>query len=93
MMRIKQILLTILAVSVLAGCDFISDTFNYRDTTKEFVETLIKEDYNKCVELMAMDNEIAKNTNIDTMKMGLANFYLGGKLGIVNFFLNLIYVI
>ena len=73
-MRIKQILLTILAVSVLAGCDFISDTFNYRDTTKEFVENLIKEDYNKCVELIAMDNEIAKNTNIDTMKMGLANF-------------------
>ena len=74
MMRIKQILLTILAVSVLAGCDSISDNFNYRDTTKKFVETLIKEDYNKCVELIAMDNEIAKNTNIDTMKMGLANF-------------------
>ena len=74
MMRIKQIVLTILAVSVLAGCDFISDTFRYKDTTKEFVETLIKEDYSKCVELMAMDNKIAKNTNIDTLKMGLANF-------------------
>jgi len=73
-MRIKQILLTILVVSVLAGCDFISDTFDYKDTTKEFVETLIKEDYNKCVELMAMDNEIAKNTNIDTMKMSLVTF-------------------
>lgn len=73
-MRIKQIILAILTVSVLGGCDFISDTFKYKDTTKEFVETLIKEDYNKCVELMAMDNEIAKNTNIDTLKMGLANF-------------------
>lgn len=74
MTRIQQIVLTTLIVSVLAGCDFISDTFNYKDNTKEFVETLIKEDYNKCVDLMAMNREMAKNVNIDTLKMGLANF-------------------
>ena len=74
MMRIQQIVLTILMVSILAGCDFISDTFRYKDATKEFVETLIKEDYNKCVDLMAMNRELAKNVNIDTLKMGLANF-------------------
>ena len=74
MTRIKQIVFTILTVSVLAGCDFISNTFKYKDTTKEFVETLIKEDYNKCVDLMAMDHEMAKNTDIDAMKMGLASF-------------------
>jgi len=38
------------------------------------VESLIKEDYNKCIDLMAMDHEMAKNANIDTMKMGFANF-------------------
>ncbi|WP_051189749.1 hypothetical protein [Daejeonella oryzae] len=74
MIRIKQILLTILTVPLLAGCDFISNTFKYKDTTKVFMETLIKEDYNKCVDLMAMDYEIARNTNVDTMKLGLANF-------------------
>jgi len=74
MTRIKQIVLTILTLSLLTGCDFINNTFKYKDKTKEFTETLIREDYNKCVDLMAMDHEMAKNTNIDTMKMSLANF-------------------
>ncbi len=74
MTRIKQILLTILTVTLLTGCDFISHTFKYKDTTKEFVETLIKEDYDKCIDLMAMEHEMGQNTNLDTLKMGLANF-------------------
>ena len=74
MTRIQQILLIILAVSLLAGCNFLGNTSKYKDRTKEFVETLIKEDYSKCVDLMAMDNALAKNANIDTLKMGLASF-------------------
>ncbi len=74
MNRTKQIVLTILTVSLLTGCDFIKNTFTYKDKTKEFVETLLKEDYNKCVNLFALEHETAKNTNIDTMIMGLANF-------------------
>lgn len=74
MNRTKKIVLTILTVSLLTGCDFVKNTFTYKDKTSEFVETLLKEDYNKCVDLMAMEHEMAKNTNIDTMKMGLANF-------------------
>lgn len=74
MNRIKQILMIVLTVSLLSSCDFIKNTFEYKDTTKEFVETLIKEDYDKCVDYMAMEHEMAKNTNIDTMKLGLSNF-------------------
>lgn len=74
MNRTKQIVLTILTVSLLTGCDFIKNTFTYKDKTEEFVESLIKEDYSKCVDLMAMEQNMAKNTNIDTMKMELANF-------------------
>ena len=74
MTRTKQIVLTILTVILLTGCGFINNTFTYKDKTKEFVETLLKEDYNKCVDLMAMEHEMAKNTNIDTIKMGLSNF-------------------
>src|SRR5665213_3156670 len=74
MTRIQQILLTILAVSLLAGCNFPGNTSKYKDRTKEFVEILIKGDYSKCVNLMAMDNSMAKNTNIDTLKIGLASF-------------------
>ena len=61
-------------VSLLTSCDFIKNTFTYKDKTKDFVETLIKEDYTKCVDQMAMTHEMAENTNIDTMKIGLANF-------------------
>ena len=74
MSKIKQILLAILTIVLFTSCDFITNTFLYKDKTKEFVETLLKEDYNHCVELMAMKHEMAKNTNIDTLKMGLANF-------------------
>ena len=70
----KKILLILLAVGMLTSCEFISNSFEYNNKTKDFVETLINEDYNKCVDLMAMNHEMAKNTNIDTMKSGLANF-------------------
>lgn len=64
----------IMTVSLLSSCDFIKNTFEYKDTTKEFVETLLIEDYDKCVDYMAMEHVLAKNSNIDTMKSGLANF-------------------
>ena len=64
----------IMTVSLLSSCTFISNTFKYKDTTKEFIETLLKEDYDKCVDYMAMEHEIAKNINLDTMKLSLSNF-------------------
>ena len=73
MNRAKKVLLTILTVSILTGCNFVSNIFKYKDMAKEFVETLIKEDYNKCIELLAMEHEIARNTNIDTLKIKLAD--------------------
>lgn len=74
MKRLRFVITALLAIGLLSGCTFIGNTFKYRDTTKEFVESLLQKDYNKCVSLMAMDNPIAANTNLDTLKMGLANF-------------------
>ncbi len=74
MTKINQLIFTILTVSLLTSCDFVSNTFKYKNTTKEFVENLVKEDYNKCVDLMAMDHEMANNANVDTIKVGLSNF-------------------
>jgi hypothetical protein len=64
----------ILTLALLTSCDFIKDTFTYKDKTKEFVETLMNKDYNKCVSLMASESEMAKNANIDTLKLGLGRF-------------------
>ena len=74
MNKTKLIMFTILTVALLTGCDFIKNTYTYNEKTREFVENLIKEDYNNCVDQFAMEHEMAKNTNIDTLKMGLANF-------------------
>lgn len=69
--RISILLLTI---SLLASCNFVKDSFTFKDKTKEFVETLMKKDYDKCVSQMALESEMGKNTNIDTLKLGLEEF-------------------
>lgn len=70
----KQTFWIMTAVFILTGCDMIKNTFTYKDKTKEFIETLIKSDYNKCIDLFAMQNEMAKKTNIDSLKAGLDRF-------------------
>jgi hypothetical protein len=74
MKAISKILLTMLIVSLLTGCDFIKRSFTYRDKTKDLVETLLKEDYEKSVESFAMEHEMAKHIDTDTLKKGLARF-------------------
>jgi len=56
------------------GCDFIKNTFTYKDKTAQLIEILINEDYDKAIDCFAMQHDMAKNTNLDTMKIGLANF-------------------
>jgi hypothetical protein len=69
-----SILLLLLTISLFVSCDFVKDSFTFKDKTKEFVETLMKKDYDKCVSQMALESEMGKNTNIDTLKLGLEQF-------------------
>ncbi len=64
----------ILTISLLTSCEFINDSFSFKDKTKEFVEALMKKDYDKCVSQMALESEMGKNTNLDTLKVGLDEF-------------------
>ena len=64
----------ILILTLFTGCDFIKDSFTYKDKTKNFVETLMKKDYDNCIAQMALESPMGKNTNIDTLKVGLDNF-------------------
>jgi hypothetical protein len=70
----KNFLVIIFSLLILSGCEFISNTFNYKNTTEEFVESLLDENYDKCISLFAMDHRIARNSNVDSMKLGLVNF-------------------
>lgn len=73
MTKIK-ISIFILTLALFTSCDFVKDSFTFKDKTKEFVETLMNKDYNKCISLMALESEMGKNTNIDTLKLGLIQF-------------------
>ena len=74
MNKLTKTSLLILTVSLLTSCDFINNAFTYKDTTQGFVEALIEEDYDKSLTYMATEHDGFKNTNLDTLKVGLATF-------------------
>ncbi|WP_264558927.1 hypothetical protein [Flavobacterium sp. N2270] len=73
MNKLKQVFFLILTVSLFTSCDFINNAFTYKDTTEGFVEALIDEDFTKSLTYMATENEAYKNTNVDTLELGLLN--------------------
>jgi len=74
MKTINKILITILISSLLTSCDFINNSFTAKDKTKELVDAVLQEDYDKAVGYLAMDHEMAKDTDIDKMNAGLVEF-------------------
>ena len=74
MKPINQLLILIIAILLMSSCEFFSNSVEYRKTTEDFMEALINGDYDKCVDLFAMQHEMAKNINVDTMKAGLPKF-------------------
>lgn len=74
MKNLIKILFLILTVSLFMSCDFINNALTYKDTTEEFVDALIKQDYDKCLTFMATENEAYKNTENDSLKLGLMSF-------------------
>lgn len=74
MNKLKYLLMILSTVILLSSCNFISNSFKYNNTTQEFIEALLAEDYDQCVGFIALDHETAINTNIDTLKLGFKNF-------------------
>jgi hypothetical protein len=70
----RKLLVLILTFSLFASCDFIKNAFTYKDKTEEFVEALLTEDYEKCIDLFAMEHEMANNADVDALKKGLGDF-------------------
>lgn len=62
----------IISFLILSGCGLVSNTFSAKDTTKEFVETIFKNDYEKALHYMALDHEMAKNIDPEELKAGFA---------------------
>lgn len=64
----------VMFLTLATGCQFVENITTYKGTTKDFVDALVKEDYNKAVTYMALNHESAKHTNLDTLKKGLSIF-------------------
>ncbi|SDT49096.1 hypothetical protein SAMN05216490_3704 [Mucilaginibacter mallensis] len=69
MKKIKLIIPAILLTVLLGGCSFIGNVFSYKDTSKQFCEALIHEDYNKCTSLMDLQGVNAQY--VDTIQKSL----------------------
>lgn len=74
MIKITQILLTLLVITLLTSCDFIRNSFTYKDKTEELVEAIIDEDYDKAYNQFATEHEIATDVDKETLKDGLIEF-------------------
>lgn len=74
MIKISRIFFAILVTIQLCGCNFIKNSFTYKDKTKEFVDALLSEDYEYALTQMALEHESAQGVNKDTLKNSLSNF-------------------
>lgn len=62
-----------LTLCMLTGCDMITNMFTYKDTTKGFVESLFKEDYDTSIEYLVEEYRDA-SISTDSLKLILSTF-------------------
>src|SRR4051812_23949594 len=74
MRKLQLYLLTLLTIGILSSCNFISNYFKYRDTTKELVNDILKQDYRNAEKLIALEHPSFKGVNPDTFELKLKAF-------------------
>lgn len=71
---LKNLSILLLLVFACSSCNFFKNTLTYEDTTKGFVESILKEDYKRGMTYMALKNEGFKNIPEDSIINGLTRF-------------------
>ncbi|MEM7511152.1 MAG: hypothetical protein AAF388_09490 [Bacteroidota bacterium] len=56
---------------MFTSCELVSNAITYKNTAKDFLKTLLREDYDGSFEFFAIEHEVAKNTNLDDFKAAL----------------------
>lgn len=69
----KKTAFLFLTLCLLSGCDFVKKTFDYKEKTEVFAEALMNENYDKCIDLFALEHEMAADLNRDMLKEELKN--------------------
>src|SRR5690606_19211454 len=72
-MKLKFII-PLLSITIFTSCNFINNTIEYNDSSKEFMNTILKENVDKSLPYFALESESAKNVDINQMKNGLEEF-------------------
>lgn len=72
-MKLKFII-PLLTIIILSSCNFINNTIEYNDSSKEFMNTILKQNVDKSLPYFALESEAAKNVDISQMKNGLEEF-------------------
>lgn len=70
----KNKLILLLIALTIVSCSFFHNSMEYKETSKEFMNTLINKGVDESLPYFAMENESAKNTNVEKMKSGLESF-------------------
>lgn len=70
------IILTALTIGFLSSCGYFQNGYDYGNTTKQFMASLMHKDYNKCISLMQLGNKTSDKRYMDTViKPGLVDFH------------------
>lgn len=67
-------IILILATCILSSCETISNTLFFKDNSKEFLQSIIAEDYNKSIEYITIDRYEASGISRDSTRVQLSAF-------------------
>lgn len=71
MARLRILACSLFIIILFSGCQFFNNAMEYKDTTKAFMEALIRERYDSCVNMMAMEHPLMVNANAEQIKHNL----------------------
>jgi len=71
MKNIKLLITSVVFIALFGSCNFIENVTAYKSTTKDFVEALLNQNYDKGISLMS--TKFTEGRNKDTLKATLGN--------------------
>lgn len=83
MKNLKTLLFVILLLPLFTACDFITNVFTYKDSTAEFIDSVIKEDYDKSLDCLDFSGSTKDDKELDSIRIRLTDFrkYLVDRFG------------
>jgi hypothetical protein len=72
----RKLVPILLFAFICNSCGRMKDTSAYEERSIAFMQSLMKKDYDQCLHFFALEHEMARGSNLDTMKADFAHFRL-----------------